>query len=230
MPSTPVTPFTINGGCNCGAIRYRITVPAHSERIPTPYRTPGADIEDDDDLRLPAFIICHCNDCRTGSSGIVLAAILADLYTVEARIAAAPDKSDGPAHSESAEWKPASQVFDKPLVLASSGPLAVYESSPLRSRWFCRVCGTPFAYNIDAEHPAYSEWKWPLMLDIFLGTVDREDLERDWMVPERRLWCEPGVPWIRKLIAGGSNAAGLPSHPGADIGVMWEEPEGVGEK
>lgn len=27
------------------------------------------------------------------------------------------------------------------------------------------------------------EWGWPVMLDIWLGTVDREDLEKEYMRP-----------------------------------------------
>ena len=50
-----------------------------------------------------------------------------------------------------------------------------------------------FAYSVDAG-VIPPEREWPTMLDIWLGTVDREDLERDYMSPERMLWCEKGVP------------------------------------
>jgi len=214
MAPLPPEAFTINGGCNCGAIRYSVKVPVHSERKPTPYRANDADIGD---IRLPMLFICHCNGCRSSSSGIVLAGIAADMETLE--VAVKPTAASEPA------WMPASEVFDKEAVLAdTSTALAVYESSPTKSRWFCRRCGTPFGYSIDAEHPAYAEWKWPPMFDLYMGTVDRADLERDWMVPDRRMWCEPGVPWIRKLIAEGSDAMGLPSHPTIDIAQKWDEP------
>ena len=49
------------------------------------------------------------------------------------------------------------------------------------------------------------------MLDIWLGTVDREDLEQGYMRPERMMWCEKGVPWIRELARSG--AGGIPEHP-----------------
>ena len=55
------------------------------------------------------------------------------------------------------------------------------------------------------------EWNWPAMLDIWLGTVDREDLENDYMKPERMMWCEKGIPWIRELARNG--AGGIPEHP-----------------
>ena len=49
------------------------------------------------------------------------------------------------------------------------------------------------------------------MLDIFLGTVDREHLEQDWMRPERMLWCAKGIDWIRDLARHG--AGGVGEHP-----------------
>lgn len=49
------------------------------------------------------------------------------------------------------------------------------------------------------------------MLDIWLGTVDREVLEKEWMKPERMLWCEKGVTWIREFARNG--AGGVPEHP-----------------
>lgn len=67
------------------------------------------------------------------------------------------------------------------------------------------------------------------MLDIWLGTVDREDLEKDYMSPERMLWCDMGVPWIRKLATSGGG--GMPCHPltkidklvGDNVGATSEE-------
>ncbi|KAK3116896.1 hypothetical protein LTR53_002266 [Teratosphaeriaceae sp. CCFEE 6253] len=217
MASQPTQAFTIDGGCSCRAVRYRIIVPALEDRIANPYKAAGSDAGD---LRLPMFLICHCNGCRIASSGIVLAAIAADLSTVEASMGDTGHRDNGEPI-----WRPASEVFDKKRVLAdTTSALAVYESSPLRSRWFCCRCGTPFGYSIDAEHPAYTEWKWPPMFDIYMGTVDRADLEHEWMQPERRLWCEPGVPWIRRMIAEGTDAKGLLSSPGPDITQTWAEP------
>ena len=66
------------------------------------------------------------------------------------------------------------------------------------------------AYSID-DDVVPEEWGWPRMLDILLGTVDREDLEEEYMRPERMIWCEKGVPWIRQLARNG--AGGIPEHP-----------------
>ena len=78
------------------------------------------------------------------------------------------------------------------------------------------------AYSIDPGVIPL-ECGWPAMIDIWLGTVDREDLEKDYMAPERMLWSAKGIPWVRRLTQSG--AGGIPVHPltkidklvGADI-------------
>lgn len=49
------------------------------------------------------------------------------------------------------------------------------------------------------------------MLDLWSATIDREDLEKEYMVPERMVWCHYAIPWIRKLAQEG--AGGIPEHP-----------------
>jgi len=48
---------------------------------------------------------------------------------------------------------------------------------------------------------------WPDMLDILLGTTNREDLEkcadeqeggRGILQPDLQLWCDYGIPWLKK--------------------------------
>ncbi len=51
---------------------------------------------------------------------------------------------------------------------------------------------------------------WPEMLDVWIGSVDQEDLEKDWLVPERHLWYYIGVEWIRKF--GSEGSGGVPKH------------------
>jgi len=53
---------------------------------------------------------------------------------------------------------------------------------------------------------------WPGLLDIWLGTIDREDLEKDWLAPVRHCWIDVEVPWIGKLATEGSG--GIPTHEG----------------
>lgn len=108
------------------------------------------------------------------------------------------------------EWLPGAELFDPHSEKLGSLCLAKYDSSPMRFRWFCSRCGTPVAYSVD-EAAVPKEWKWPKMLDVVLGTVDRGDLEREFMVPERAMWCHYSVPWIRGLLTGG--VEGVQLHP-----------------
>jgi len=121
------------------------------------------------------------------------------------------EKDDG-----SRTWLPAAEIFGP----SHPAALGLYKSSPGRSRWFCRHCGTSLAYSIDAG-VIPEEWGWPTMLDIWLGTVDRRDIEKDYMAPERMLWCEKGVPWIRRQATKG--AGGIPEHPLTMIDVLVAE-------
>ena len=43
---------------------------------------------------------------------------------------------------------------------------------------------------------------WPEMLDIVLGTVDREDLEKGFMVPDRHIAWGLGIDWVKELFGG----------------------------
>ena len=51
---------------------------------------------------------------------------------------------------------------------------------------------------------------FPDMLDIMLGTVDRTNLETEHLAPERQLWCNYGVDWVKSLATEGSG--GIPKH------------------
>ena len=53
---------------------------------------------------------------------------------------------------------------------------------------------------------------WPEMLDIVLGTVDREDSEGDTLVPERQLRWACGIGWVRRIVSEG--VGWLLRHPG----------------
>jgi hypothetical protein len=57
---------------------------------------------------------------------------------------------------------------------------------------------------------------WPDMLDITLGSVERECLDAHAMVPERHLWWDYGVDWIKSLATEG--LGGVPVHPSYQIG------------
>lgn len=54
------------------------------------------------------------------------------------------------------------------------------------------------------------------MLDVVLGTIDREYLEGHQLAPERPLWWDCGVEWIKRLTNEG--AAHLVKHPSYQVG------------
>ena len=207
----PTEPFTIHGGCNCKAVRYRVNIPAFAERAMNPYRTPGKDIGD---LRVPMVCIDHCNDCRRATSSILPHALITEIRAVEASVLERSDVQAAHGILDRADadrrFEPAIGLFDFTNLALQSTYLAFFKSTEKRSRWFCSRCGTPVAYSVD-DGVVPPEWGWPKMLDIWLGTVDREDLEKDFMRPERMLWCEKGVPWVREMARDG--AGRVPEHP-----------------
>ena len=150
--------------------------------------------------------ICHCNDCRA-SANISPHVLVTKIKDVDATPIPASERnlSDSERTFETAEL-----LFNHAdTKIRANTNLAVYKSSPQRSRWFCRNCGTPLGYSVD-DGVIPDEWKWPKMLDLWLGTLDRECLEQENMKPERQLWCHYGIPWIRDLADHGS---GTPCHP-----------------
>lgn len=53
---------------------------------------------------------------------------------------------------------------------------------------------------------------WPDMLDIALGTVNREDLDANALIPERQLWCNYGIGWVKEIATNGMGED-IPRHP-----------------
>lgn len=200
--------MTIHGGCNCRAVRYEINIPEHSNRPLHPYS--------DGTVRLPFVVICHCNDCRRASGGLVLGGICNP--TAFVRIALLPRSStlptlgqtriEPPDKDSELPWIPATDVFQPKSVLVppEDSFLAAYSPSEGVTRTFCARCGTNITYS---RHPMPEGW--PEMLDILMGSLDREDLERPELKPERHLWWAKGIDWVKILFSEGDG--GLPRHP-----------------
>lgn len=175
-----------------------------------PYHNPGTDIGD---LRLPAIFMDHCNDCQRATSAVTPIALICDKAVAQVSVLqrrSEPIEGAIDIADTNREWKPASEVLDFDSLAGKDWYLSAYNSSPKRSRWFCSRCGTPFAYSV-GRGVVPPEWGWPPMVDFWLGTVDREDLEKDYMHPERMVYCEKGVPWALSLARHG--AGGIPEHP-----------------
>lgn len=212
----PKEALIVNGGCNCGAVRYKLTIPEFSQRPLHPYSP-----KDDrgDEVRLPFTCIDHCNDCRRATGNLLPLWICVPIAFVTASLTKrssanteldpilrqqAPAEPRGP-------WAPATELF-LPGPANSDSFLSFYRSSALRTRSFCGRCGTYLAYSVNPMPEG-----WPDMLDISLGSIDREDLDGEAMIPERQVWWDCGIDWVRKLSVDGAKR--LPIHGTIDVAV-----------
>lgn len=204
----PDEPLLINGGCNCGAIRYRVAVPSLVERPLHPLAPAESPVP------MPFLALDHCNDCRKATASILPAWVCAPMAMCSVSLVAASKATratkaaerEGHGEEQREPWIPAADAFTPDsLPVNKDHFLQFYESSNERWRWFCSRCGTNVAYT--AAMPT----GFPSMLDITLGSVDRGDLDSDALVPERHLWWDYGIDWIRRLATKGYGT--LPIHP-----------------
>ncbi|MCJ1408890.1 hypothetical protein MMC19_002967 [Ptychographa xylographoides] len=195
----PTSSLLLHGGCNCRAIRYKISVPALADRPLHPCS--------DGKVPLPMLVIDHCNDCRRATGALLPLWICTPIaFVAVSCIARSSSSLPGTADNDAdREWSPAEKVFG-PDAPGGDNYLSTYESSEGVTRTFCARCGTNLTY---LRHPLPKEW--PMMLDMLLGTVDRDDLDTEAAIPERHLWWNWGVGWIKRLVSDGDN--GLPKHP-----------------
>lgn len=201
MPLPPEA-IAISGGCNCTAIRYRVSIPSISERPlhPTFDHSSGKD-----PVHLPFVCIDHCNDCRKATGALLGIGLCSPTSYVELSLLPASPSltstSTSAARPTDAEraWIPAASIFPPGTTSQDGTTLSFYTSSEGRTRAFCSNCGTQFAYSAYPYPDA-----WPRMLDIWIGSVDQAILQRDWLVPERHLWWDVGIEWVRKFGAEGS--------------------------
>ena len=200
----PDNPLTVNGGCSCGAIRYKISIPEICKRPLHPYSASSADA-----VHLPMVAIDHCNDCRRATGALLPFWICAPTAFVTSSLA---PRSNTPKLSSTSQgpWHPASEIFVAGAPAASDSFLGRYCSSELRTRYFCNRCGTHLAYNVIPMPEG-----WPDMLDILLGTVDREDLDGKALQPERHVWWDCGINWVKDLATKGAES--LPIHGTSNV-------------
>lgn len=243
----PDTPLTIRGGCNCSAVRYTIRIPELAKRPIHPLvaaHEPKIQGGDPRMCRMPFTTWDHCNDCRTATGALLPAWICvpAEMVSVTClTIDAVPPADDliyptvnvtvpvgkFPRRQDENHSGDGTTITRPGLDLlspvsfehgsidnpVSSTWLRFHKSSDPRYRSFCGRCGTPICYNYRPMPDG-----WPEMLDIVLGTIDREDLEREVgedddaagtdklgrrrgiLEPERQLWLEPGIPWLRRAV------------------------------
>lgn len=200
----------LEGGCNCGAVRYRVAIPIRAERPLHPLAPAEAPVP------MPFLVLDHCNDCRRATGSVLPAWLCAPLDMCSVSLVAASSATLAPkaaarefqTEEQRGPWTPAVKIFSSTAATSQTNGdhfLTSYESSRERWRWFCVRCGTNVAYT--AVMPA----GFPSMLDFTLGSVDRRYLDSDALVPERHLWWDYGIDWIRRLATKGYGV--LPVHP-----------------
>ncbi|OPB45323.1 hypothetical protein A0O28_0075330 [Trichoderma guizhouense] len=220
----PHEPIAIHGGCNCGAVRYRINVPSFEQR-PLHFVHAPEEASDPTTPRLPLICICHCPDCRSATGSILPTWCLTPQEMFS--ISCLPKKEVDETAMQSLRLAPHDVTGDskRPPYMPAHGILSGVESTSgtwLRVfcstnekvqgwdvdkriyRSFCGRCGTNIAYLINPM-----PFKFRDMIDVVVGTVDRADMEQPWMQPERQLWHNYGVPWIKDVV---KDMAG-PIHP-----------------
>ena len=212
----PQDSLILRGGCSCRAIRYKIDIPPASER---PFRPPPDNLE-----QLPFILFCHCDDCRRATAGLVLSGIYTPTSMVTVSLLSCspltPSRvsshnfADREENDARREWIPASEVF-APGTAPEDSFLTTYKSSEKVYRTFCRRCGTPLTCSMSPMPE-----KWPDMLDIMLGSIDREDLEKGYMVPDRQFWWNSGIAWFQKLYDGGERR--ISKHPSSSLSETVE--------
>lgn len=198
MGHLPDEAFTLHGGCNCQAIRYKISVPPVSDRPVNFYsksRTAGT---------FPMTVHCNCNDCRRGTGSILptyicvpTSMMLASLLQEELDssnkgfVSSASNFASDAGESRNSHrdkpndtdprrgpWLPVEELLAPDN---SSGNIKInphvrfYESGKTTIRSFCGRCGIMIAY---LKIPTFEGY--PNVYDINLASLDKADLDTEW--------------------------------------------------
>ncbi|KAH6666505.1 hypothetical protein F5X68DRAFT_236945 [Plectosphaerella plurivora] len=250
----PKEAFDITGGCNCGAIRYRIAVPEFSKRPLAFTLGPSPDPKDPKTVRLPHAAACHCNDCRSATGGQAMSYLIlpADFMTVSAiprgdadesirsvtgRLVDRPQSIDAVTASDANRppYVPSIDVLRPRVPGAEVTWLrffhSYYCSSEVGSRAFCGRCGGPVAFHSKPQ----AEWFGPQykqpedfehVIDVHLGTVDKHILDDgDKLAIEHDTSWKEGLRWYKKVLASGEGAAVRTKHPNSSLAEVVEDKE-----
>jgi hypothetical protein len=233
MAFLPPESLELTGGCLCSAIRYKIAIPEFALRplapgaLPTPipashtHSILKSDKDQEIETRFPLIDIDHCQSCRRASGGLVQCWIIIPQDWIEFRLQPRSSSRD-PTFSD--PFNPTEGLFYETTDIASPPPdstifeqsyLGRYISSPDTHRTFCTRCGTGLAFCYAGPRP--ESWKLGPIVDIALGSLDLESLEKEGVRPERQGWWEDGVGWIKKLVSEGDG--GLIRHPTGNVGT-----------
>jgi hypothetical protein len=184
----------LHGGCDCKAIRHQITIPPLEERT---ILFPAAENKGEGDLRPPETYFDHCNKCRTVSGAIVQCWLNCPRTWVDWTLSSTAEPSKN-------------GVSTKDFLENSPPTFTLYKSSPEVSRYFCGHCGTNLVYVYEGER------KESAMIDIVMGSLDKESLETEGLRPDRHFYWDHGVSWVKSIVEGGDSAFDgqkMPRHP-----------------
>lgn len=199
MSSLPSNAFTLNGGCDCSSVRYTISIPELSSR-------PVLLDEDPRGAKTysPEIFLDHCDKCRRVSGALVQAWFSCPQEWVEWKTTC---PNNPPSFTSL-------NTFDLINGRADSLPVVNYASSLGVMRSFCGKCGT----NLLFVYESGKKKNTTPMVDIVLGSLDRESLKQPGVRPDRHFYWDSGVDWIKRLVSEGDvslneNGEALPRHP-----------------
>ncbi|CRJ84765.1 hypothetical protein BN1708_009143 [Verticillium longisporum] len=248
----PKHAHTITGGCNCGAVRYRIAVPQYADRPPAFTLGPSPDLANPRTPRLPFVLACHCNDCRVacGNSSFEAIQTPAPQMTVSAlqvgkgsdlprshtgRLVERPMTEDEVTASDADRpaYVPALDVLRPDVPGAEGTALGFFHAficdKEAASRSFCIRCGGPIAFHCRPQAewfgPSFQQPEgWSDIFDVLLGTVDRHHLDKeDWLAVEHDQAWDEALCWNKAVLVKG-RSPGARRHPS---GALSDEvPEG----
>jgi hypothetical protein len=82
-----------------------------------------------------------------------------------------------------------------------------YEGNEGSHRTFCGRCGTHLTFHFSGEQRELSKKAgWGPILDVAVGTLDKESVEMEGFRPGHKGWLEYGIPWVVKLLEEGEKS------------------------
>ncbi|RSL56255.1 hypothetical protein CEP53_006848 [Fusarium sp. AF-6] len=232
---------TVTGGCSCGAIRYRIAIPRLEDRPLHPMTPPSSNI------RLPQAITCHCNDCRR-STGAFLSPAMVDIPAPMLTVSSISPSSESTIVSGrfldvlADDYDAEKADADRPPYVPGTKSFLAGEESKTwirfyhsttcgkgLSRSFCGRCGTPICFHFKLIPEYCHEGNIPKdfedLFHIYLGTVDREFLDKEWFIPDMEVNFKFGITFGKAVSATAKGLKGVPKVQEFDGEVSKEELE-----
>jgi len=75
------------------------------------------------------------------------------------------------------------------------------------NRTFCGRCGTHLTFHFTGEPREMSKRAgWGRILDIPVGTLDKESVEMEGFKPSYQGWIDDGIPWVKRLLKEGEKS------------------------